>query len=73
MNRAAAPPRRRGPGRPRKVDLDEGAAIPTLADDALMVLGNKLPNRYWLRSERGWYSVPRGSAAHKADRELRGP
>jgi hypothetical protein len=23
-----------------------------------------LPNRYWIQTEKGWYSVERGSEAH---------
>lgn len=25
----------------------------------------KLPNRYWIQTENGWYSVARGSEAHR--------
>lgn len=25
----------------------------------------KLPNRYWIQTENGWYSVARGSKAHR--------
>lgn len=62
------PERRRE--RPRRDDVDEDTVIPNLSEDLLIRNGTKLPNRYWLRSESGgWYSVPRGSPAHRADRD----
>lgn len=67
--RTGAP--RRGLGRPRRdAPLDD---LLTAPEDALLRTGSKLPDRYWIQGpNRLWSSVPRGSAAHRADRKLCG-